>query len=116
MARAKAGMRVAGLLVLACSMPGTTLAAEDAASPALGARVRVRTVSGERYVGELVGREDATLTLTLPSARTLVLARSDIALIDVSTSRGRRGRGAWIGTGVAVGIAAVLRLAASGSG
>ena len=116
MAREKAVMSLAWLLVLGCLVPGTTVAAQDVVGPALGDRVRVRTVSGKRFVGELVGREDTTLALKLPSERNLVLARSEIALIDVSTRRGRKGRGAWIGTGVALGIAAVLHLAASGSG
>ena len=107
MARTKAGMRPAWLLV-ACLMPGMTLAAEDIVSPAVGDRVRVRTASGKRHVGELVAREDTTLALKLPSGRNLVLAQSDIARVDVSTRRGRKGKGARVGAGVAAGIAAVL--------
>jgi hypothetical protein len=116
MARAKAGTRLAWLLVVVCLMPGMTLAAEDTVSPAVGDRVRVRTVSGKRHVGELVSRDDTTLALKLSSAKNLVLARSDIARVDVSTSRSRRGKGAWVGAGVAAGIAAVLWLSTSGTG
>ncbi len=115
MARTKAGMRPAWLLV-ACLMPGMTLAAEDIVSPAVGDRVRVRTASGKRHVGELVAREDTTLALKLPSGRNLVLAQSDIARVDVSTRRGRKGKGARVGAGVAAGIAAVLWLSTSGTG
>src|SRR3989442_15709015 len=96
-ARAKAGMRVAWLLVVVCLMPGMTLAAEDTVSPAIGDRVRVRTVSGKRHVVELVSRDNTTLGLKLSSAKNLVLARSDIARVAVSTSRSRKGKGAWGG-------------------
>jgi hypothetical protein len=107
--------KLAGLLVVACLMP-VSLAAEDAASPAVGDRVRVRTGSGQRHAGELLAWDDTNVELKLGSGKSLVLPRRDVAQVDVSTRRGRKGKGALIGAGVAAGIVAVLGLAASGTG
>ncbi len=98
------------LLLLACVIPCVAPAEEVVSGPALGERVRVRTASGRRHSGELLVWDDSNVELKLPSGKTLVLPRSDVAKVDVSTRRGQKAKAAWIGAGIGVGIGLVIGL------
>jgi len=86
-------------------------AADEAASPALGTRVRVTAprVLGKRVVGTLVGLDAATLTLQPKgSTRTIEVPRAAITRLEASRRPSQRGKGAGLGLLAGLGAAAVI--------
>jgi len=99
--------------------------AEESAGLREGARVRasIKKVSQpagasnlRRLTGALVGIDDSTLRLeTSRDEPPVVVARQDVAKVEVSVRRSRRGKGALIGLGVGA-VAGLVLMAAGNSG
>jgi hypothetical protein len=100
------------LIALGVAVSGAR--ADEPAPPAPGTRVRLTapSVAGKRLVGNVVGLDDATLTLRRDGAvDTMLVPRSAITRVEVSRHRSRKGKAAAIGMLVGLGAAVAVGLA-----
>jgi hypothetical protein len=104
-------------LVVALSLPGPGLSADDVQALTLGARLRVTVPSaGGLREGSLVALDNESLTLRLADRRDpWTVRRADVSKLAVSRGRGSRGKSALIGAGIGVGVAIVVGVASVNS-
>ena len=102
----KPGVAVVYCVVAACS-PGLVLA-DELPFPAVGSRVRVRSLASDAVplVGTLSAVDEKSLTVAPQDGREPgVVARQDISRLERSVRPSRRRRGALIGFGVGLAVA-----------